>query len=513
MRSICARSSSRRSCCSKRRIWSRVSGSPPSSRGWPSLRRSSARRIRCTSTPSTPEPSPRRPSVAMARRARSRMAPSSPARIASIARSRSSSRSTSASAPPSASGPPRASRTSCVTACASAARKKKRSKTRSKTRRSSGDLASVAASASRNGPRSVHGTVSSAANASSSSDVPMASPSARRASVKSTSWAGRRHAGPRGEAEPHPDALRDDVEVGPVLDDDAHRGPEHVLVDVLGAEQEQGARPVDRLRDRRRLLEVEVAHVGDHLDELLGDGVGQLGRVHAHDLELALRAGVVEPEVQAAALERLGQLARVVRGEQHDRVRAGLDPAQLRDRDLEVRQQLEQHRLELLVGLVDLVDQEHDRLLGGDRVHERPREQELLAEDVVLHGVPARAGGLGLDPQQLLAVVPLVQRLRLVQALVALEPHERAVEVGGERLGQLGLADAGRPLDEHRLAEPGGEEGDERGRLAREVAGGAEPGVDVGDRCGSRGHAGRPRIDSPPCRSPRSPRRPCRSSC
>ena len=78
VRSICARSSSRRRCASKRRIWSRVSGgnsdgapspltSPPASDFRPS-----ARRIRWTSTPSTPEPSPRRPNAAIASRARSR---------------------------------------------------------------------------------------------------------------------------------------------------------------------------------------------------------------------------------------------------------------------------------------------------------------------------------------------------------------------------------------------------------------------------------------------------------
>jgi hypothetical protein len=49
-------------------------------------------------------------------------------------------------------------------------------------------------------------------------------------------------------------------------------------------------------------------------------------------------------------------------------MRARLDRAQLGDRDLEVGEDLEQHRLELLVGLVDLVDQQHDRLLGGDRL-------------------------------------------------------------------------------------------------------------------------------------------------
>ena len=151
-------------------------------------------------------------------------------------------------------------------------------------------------------------------------------------------------------------------------------------------------------------------------------------------------------------------------------MRAGLDPAELGDRDLEVAQQLEQHRLELLVGLVDLVDQQDDGLGDGDRLQQRPGEQELLAEDVVLDGLPAGAVGLGLDPQQLLAVVPLVERLGLVEALVALQAHEVALQVLGQRLGQLGLADAGRALDEHRLAEAGGEVGDQRGRLTGQVA-------------------------------------------
>ena len=266
-----------------------------------------------------------------------------------------------------------------------------------------------------------------------------------------------------------------------MLDDDRHRRAEHLLVDVVGAEQQQRARPVDRLRDRGRLLEVELAHLRDHLDELRRDRLGQLGRVQAHDRQLVLALGVVEPQVEAAALERLRQLARVVRGQQHDRMGARLDAAQLGDRDLEVGQQLEQHRLELLVGLVDLVDQQHDRLLGGDRGHQRAREQELLAEDVVLHGVPAGAGGLGLDAQELLAVVPLVQRLGLVEPLVALQAHQRAAEVAGERLRQLGLADAGGPLDEHGLAEPGGEVGDERRRLAGQVADRAQAGGDLLD--------------------------------
>ena len=219
VRSICARSSSRRRCCSKRRIWSRVSpgvaGGPSGSRGGgpPGSERSpSARRMRWTSTPSTPEPSPRRPKATIASRARSRMADSSPSRIAWMSCSRRLSKSI-CSPPviPSSSSPPASppcSRTPCSIAAASAARKKKRSNTRSNTRRSSGDFASVAASASRNEASSVHVTVPSAANASSSSDVPTARPSARSSSANETTPAGkvttrrRRRAAPRRARRP-----------------------------------------------------------------------------------------------------------------------------------------------------------------------------------------------------------------------------------------------------------------------------------------------------------------------
>ena len=164
-----------------------------------------------------------------------------------------------------------------------------------------------------------------------------------------------------------------------------------------------------------------------------------------------------------------------------DRVAARLDHAELGDRDLEVGQELEQHRLELLVGLVDLVDQQHDGLLGRDRGEQRPLEQELLAEDVLLDGLPAGVLRLGLDAQELLAVVPLVQRLGLVEALVALEPDQPPLGGAGERLRELGLADAGRALDEHRLAELRREVGDERRGLVREVPHFAEARLDLLD--------------------------------
>ena len=98
-----------------------------------------------------------------------------------------------------------------------------------------------------------------------------------------------------------------------------------------------------------------------------------------------------------------------------------------RNRDLEVRQDLEQHRLELLVGLVDLVDQQHHRL-GGRSPSAAGGPSGSPPKRCPPGRRPNRVGRLGLDPQQLLAVVPLVQRLGLVESLVALQAHELAPE-------------------------------------------------------------------------------------
>src|SRR3954451_11390966 len=235
----------------------------------------------------------------MASRARSRIAPSEPSRSAAAIWLRSSSRSSAPAALGSLGWS--CSRTSWRTAAASAARKKKRSKTRSNSRRSSGDLAIVAASASRNSRGSLQATSPRASKASSSSLVPSARPSPRSSSPNSSRRAaspGGPASGGRGGTELDPDALGDDVEVGAVLDDDRHRLAERALVDVVGAEQQQRAGPVDRLGDARRLLEVELAHELDDLDELARHAVVDLRRVQLHDVELVLERGVVEPEVE-----------------------------------------------------------------------------------------------------------------------------------------------------------------------------------------------------------------------
>ena len=155
--------------------------------------------------------------------------------------------------------------------------------------------------------------------------------------------------------------------------------------------------------------------------------------------------------------------------------------AELGDGDLEVREHLEEQRLGLDLDAVDLVDQQHDGLAGPDRLQQGAGEQELLGEDVLLELLPSRAGtlpvgtgALDLDAKELLAVVPLIEGLRLVEALVALEPDEARPEGRRGGLGELGLARAGRPLHQHGLVEPVGEVDDGGDLVVGEVPDAAE---------------------------------------
>ena len=107
---------------------------------------------------------------------------------------------------------------------------------------------------------------------------------------------------------------------------------------------------------------------------------------------------------QAPAFERLGQLTGGVGGQHHERRAGGGDGAQFGDGDGEVAEDLQQQALDLDIGLVGLVDQQHRRLGAPDRGQQRTGQQELLAEHVVLGALPVVVGtGGGLNAQDLLA--------------------------------------------------------------------------------------------------------------
>ena len=179
---------------------------------------------------------------------------------------------------------------------------------------------------------------------------------------------------------------------------------------------------------------------------------GQARHVLGDDLLLELGGGVVDVEEEAASTQGFGQLARRIGGQHHERALGRRDRPQLGHGHLEVTEDLEQQTLDLDVRLVEFVDEEHHGLGGADRLQQRSCQQEFLGEDVVPQRIPFAtviAGALRRgDPEQLLGVVPLIERTGLVDTLITLEPDQPSTRRASHRLGQLGLADTSRAFDE-----------------------------------------------------------------
>ena len=127
--------------------------------------------------------------------------------------------------------------------------------------------------------------------------------------------------------------------------------------------------------------------------------------------------------------------------------------ADLRYRDLEVGEHLQQVALELLVGPVQLVDEEHHGAFAPiERLQEGTLDEELLAEQLALRRCLIDVAGRLQQPdvQQLPRVVPLVNGLAYVQPLVALQPDEARAQRRRQHLGDLRLADARLAFEEER---------------------------------------------------------------
>ena len=103
--------------------------------------------------------------------------------------------------------------------------------------------------------------------------------------------------------------------------------------------------------------------------------------------------GMVDPVVEASALQRVVQVPGAIRGEHGDRRDRGAYRADLRDGDRPLGQQFQQERLEMLVGAVDLVDQQDRRQRARvlHRAQQRPLDEVVPAEQVVgAERVPGR---------------------------------------------------------------------------------------------------------------------------
>ena len=133
---------------------------------------------------------------------------------------------------------------------------------------------------------------------------------------------------------------------------------------------------------------------------------------------------------------------------------SGANGTKLGNRDLEFRQQFEQVAFELLVGAVDLVDQEHGRLRAHriDGLQQRPLDQERIAIELLSRRGPVDAAGgfEDLQLENLARVVPLVDGMSDVETLVALQSDQVGVEGRRHRRGERRLADAGLALEKER---------------------------------------------------------------
>ena len=79
--------------------------------------------------------------------------------------------------------------------------------------------------------------------------------------------------------------------------------------------------------------------------------------------------------------------------------------------------------------------------------------------------------------EQLRGVVPFVERLAQLEAVVALQAQQGALQGDRQRLGQLGLADAGFAFQQQRALQPQGQEDGGGEAAVGEVAGGLQAGL------------------------------------
>ena len=122
-----------------------------------------------------------------------------------------------------------------------------------------------------------------------------------------------------------------------------------------------------------------------------------MGRPFPDDGQLFLKIRIVDPAVEAAPLERVVQLPGAVGGEHDDRRPPRTERAHLGDAHRQLTEELVQQRLELVVGSVDLVDEQH---VGEDRAVPELKGVALRVEDHHAGDVRGEQVRRELDPSE-----------------------------------------------------------------------------------------------------------------
>ena len=178
----------------------------------------------------------------------------------------------------------------------------------------------------------------------------------------------------------------------------------------------QGVHPVQGFGDAWDLGQVFAAQALHELHSVFDQAGVDLGQGGFDDGDLSRQRRVIEVVVQAAAAQRVRQLACAVAGQNDLRDVRGADGADLGHGDLVFGQHFEQKGFKGFVGAVDLVDQQHTRALLADGAQQGALEQIVAAEHIGLAHTASRVfvRFAHADRHQLAAVVPLVSGLRQV---------------------------------------------------------------------------------------------------
>src|SRR5216117_300390 len=235
-------------------------------------------------------------------------------------------------------------------------------------------------------------------------------------------------------------------------------GPQGVGRDVL---REQELQPVEQLGGRGLFLEAgHLAHLEEHFERLAKERLLEPRKVHLDDPLHRFLVGEADVVEKTAPQKSVGQLLFVVRGDEDDgALRCLHELPSFVHEELHAVELAQEVVGKLDVRLVDLVDEEHDRRLGSERLPQHS------ADDVVADLVHPGVAELGIA-QAAHGVVFVQALLRLGRGLDV--PFE---ERQPERLCNLhrehGLAGA-------RLAfyQQGAFERDRRVDREREVVGG-----------------------------------------
>src|SRR2546428_4994056 len=182
-------------------------------------------------------------------------------------------------------------------------------------------------------------------------------------------------------------------------------GSQGVGRDVLG---EQELQPVEQLGGRGLFLEAgHFAHLEEDFERFAKQRFLEPRKVHFHDLLHRFPVGEADVVEETTPQKGVGQLFFVVRGDEDDGALRRLDELpRLVHEELHAVELAQKVVGKLDVGLVDLVDEEHDRRLGSERLPQH------AADDVVADLAHAGVAKLG--------IAQAAHRVVLVQALLRL---------------------------------------------------------------------------------------------